>query len=591
MAYDVKKAFQRIEDELIDSMMRNLQRYHLDWEDAEGFDWSQWQVEQLKALEQLRRSNPKKYGKQFASINAKLRRIIVEAEARGQKEEELRILEALSEGGSFPVRPSDGGKGVGGETFFRTNEGKLNALLDATQRDMEKAEHAVLRRADDQYRQIIFDAQVYANTGAGTVEKAVDMATKDFLARGIDSIVYRNGARHTISDYADMAIRTAERRAYLAGAGQKRQEWGLSLVIVNRRGTMQGGNFGHACPHCIPWLGKVLIDDVYSDGKPDGVHPLLSEAMAAGFLHPRCKDGFTTYFPGISTAPDPATKQEVAQAVENEREGNRERYAQRQAEKYERLSKYSLDPANRKQYEARAEEWKRAQSGSSDTPASTPVPLRSHAPVNTSAQIQQVEQEALELKVQADYSNYTPELAKTVNQSIREVQDQFGELTELNLVGTHPNVQGDVAGAFFPNTGLLALRNPGQPDIMQVMKDEAEAQFASGGWSTGDARHVIVHELGHALEKQYLTPEKRAELERIRKAEVLRVTGDENTDIEYAAKEKSPMMDSWGKSAKEDLSLYGLISVKEMISESLAQNILGEPGGIAQQTILILLGR
>ena len=282
----------------------------------------------------------------------------MEAEARGQKEEELRILEALSEGGSFPVRPSDGGKGVGGETFFRTNEGKLNALLDATQRDMEKAEHAVLRRADDQYRQIIFDAQVYANTGAGTVEKAVDMATKDFLARGIDSIVYRNGARHTISDYADMAIRTAERRAYLAGAGQKRQEWGLSLVIVNRRGTMQGGNFGHACPHCIPWLGKVLIDDVYSDGKPDGVHPLLSEAMAAGFLHPRCKDGFTTYFPGISTAPDPATKQEVAQAVENEREENRERYAQRQAEKYERLSKYSLDPGNRRRYEARAEEWK-----------------------------------------------------------------------------------------------------------------------------------------------------------------------------------------------------------------------------------------
>ena len=45
--YSVKLAFARIEDELIDSMMRNLRR-HLQEEKDEGFDWSQWQVEQLK---------------------------------------------------------------------------------------------------------------------------------------------------------------------------------------------------------------------------------------------------------------------------------------------------------------------------------------------------------------------------------------------------------------------------------------------------------------------------------------------------------------------------------------------------------------
>lgn len=357
MDYDVKKSLKRIEGELIDSMMRNLSN-HLNEEESRDFDWPQWQVEQLKALEQLRRSNPKKYGRRFASINAKMRKAIQEAEAKGQKEEELRILKALTEHKSLGERLSAGDNGVGGEQFFRTNESKLDALLSATQRDMEKAEQAVLRRANDQYRKIIFDAQVYANTGAGTVEKAVDMATKDFLAKGIDSIVYANGARHTISDYADMYIRTAERRAYLMGQGQKRQEWGVSLVIVNRRGTMKDGNFGHACPHCIPWLGKVLVDDVYSGGKPDGIHPRLSEAMAAGFLHPRCKDGFTTYFPGISSAPDPATKQEVAQAVEAEREENREKYAKRQVERFERLEKYSLDPENRQKYAVRAGEWK-----------------------------------------------------------------------------------------------------------------------------------------------------------------------------------------------------------------------------------------
>ena len=59
---------------------------------------------------------------------------------------------------------------------------------------MKTAEHAVLRYTDDQYRRTIFDAQVAANTGAKTYEQSVDMATKDFLSRGITLHPYSNGA-------------------------------------------------------------------------------------------------------------------------------------------------------------------------------------------------------------------------------------------------------------------------------------------------------------------------------------------------------------------------------------------------------------
>lgn len=46
--------------------------------------------------------------------------------------------------------------------------------------------------------------------------------------------------------------------------------------------------------------GRVLIDDVYSGGTPsDGNYPLLSEAMAAGLYHPRCRHGAGTYYPEI----------------------------------------------------------------------------------------------------------------------------------------------------------------------------------------------------------------------------------------------------------------------------------------------------
>lgn len=357
--YDVKLAFARIENELIASMMRNLKR-HLKEEEEEGFDWSQWQVEQLKYLQEYRRRNQKEYGPRFSSINAKMEEAIRFAHENGQKDEELNILDAISKDKRIRPRyqnPSQASIEGAGDAFFRVNDRKLEALVEATHSDLEKAEQAVLRRTNDQYRKIIFDAQMYANTGAGTIEKAVDMATKDFLAKGIDSIQYKNGARHTISDYADMYIRTAERRAYLMGEGKKRQEWGESLVIVNRRGTMTNGNYGHACPQCIPWLGKILIDDVYSGGKPDGKHQLLSEAMAAGFLHPRCKDSFTTYIPGISPQEDPVTKQEAKKAVEAEKAENQLQYAERQQEKYERLAEYSLDPENKRKYEARQNEW------------------------------------------------------------------------------------------------------------------------------------------------------------------------------------------------------------------------------------------
>lgn len=350
--YDVGKALARIENEMITSMMRNIER-HIREQEEEGFEWSQWQVEELRSLEEYRKKNQKKYGPQFKEINKRMLKAIEEAKERGSSDQEIEILEALRKG-HIPDRmmtPNGDITGPISNSFFGINKSKMDALVKATENDMQRAEYAVLRRANDQYRRIIFDAEVYANSGAGTVEKAVDMATKDFLSRGIDSIQYSNGARHTISDYADMVIKTAETRAYLMGQGEKRAEWGEQLVIVNKR----AGDY--PCPHCIPWVGKILIDDVYSGGKPDGKHKLLSEAIAAGFLHPRCRDIFTTYFPGISSEPDPVTKAEAKEAAAVEHKENQQQYAERQAEKFGRLAEFALDPDNKRMYGARAEQW------------------------------------------------------------------------------------------------------------------------------------------------------------------------------------------------------------------------------------------
>ena len=355
--YDMCAAFRAIENELMSSMVRNM-KHHRAWEDTEGMHWEQWQALQLKALERYKLDNQRKYGKQFKDINSQIDVILRAARTEGGMSQEISILNAIKKG--LPAKKVS--KGATAE-FFKLNDRKLDSLIKATTDDMQKAETAVLRMANDQYRKVIFNAQVYANTGAGTYEKAVDMATKDMLSVGLNCVEYANGARHTLSDYADMAIRTASKRAYLQGEGVKRQEWGLHLVIINKR--------GNPCPKCLPFVGKLLIDDVWSGGsKADGDYPLMSAAISAGLYHPRCKDGHTTYFPGISTPPDDKfSKQELAEVEARSKQEAGKQYATRQHDKFGRLAKYSLDPENQKHYQQKVEQWKnvRFRTGSQDS--------------------------------------------------------------------------------------------------------------------------------------------------------------------------------------------------------------------------------
>lgn len=342
--YDIGAAFEAVENELIASMIRNMRRHKIE-EIDEDKQWSMWQTEQLRALEKYRKENQERFGAKFKDINNRIEALISTARDEGDMEQEIAILEAIKKG--FPARRVSPGASA---EFFRLNQRKLEALIRATTSDMEKAETAVLRMANDQYRKIIFNAQVYANSGAGTYEKAVDMATKDFIAAGLNCVEYANGSRHTLADYADMAIRTASKRAYLQGEGQKRQEWGISTVIMNKR--------SNPCPKCLPFVGKILIDDVWSGGSAkDGPYPLMSAAIAAGLYHPRCKDSHTTYFPELEDLDNEYSKKDIEDIEEQNRKEARQQYAERQEKKYNRLASFSLDPENKSKYRAKEKEW------------------------------------------------------------------------------------------------------------------------------------------------------------------------------------------------------------------------------------------
>lgn len=343
MGYDVSRAFERIENELLESMMRNLKKHKAE-ETELGIEWTQWQAIQLEELQRFKLEAAQKYGLEFKSMNKKIRETIANASLQGASDEELNVLKALEKG---YVLKRERGLSAG---FFQTNQKRLDALMNAVEHDMKTAQTAVLRYANDQYRKIIFQSQVAASSGAITYEKAVDMATSDFLKSGLNCITYSNGAVHNIVSYADMAVRTASKRAYLMGEGQKRQEWGVSTVILNKR--------FNACPLCMPFEGKVLIDDVWSGGSSkDGPYPLMSSAMAAGLYHPNCKDKHSTYFEGISSKPESRYYEEKPVIKERQLIENKLNHAKRQAKSYNRLAKNSLDAENQETYRARASEW------------------------------------------------------------------------------------------------------------------------------------------------------------------------------------------------------------------------------------------
>lgn len=343
--YNIKEAFERIENELIDSMMRNFSRHRAE-ETKEGYNWSQWQAEQLKSLEEYRKHNAKKFGKCFKTINGKVEEMIRTAKADGNASQEAEILEAVKDGFKATKKPSAHSTAE----FFKVNDRKLDALVKSTTDDLKRAETAVLRMSNDKYRKAIFNAQVAMNTGAVTYEKAVDMACKDMLNAGLNCVEYKNGARHTLSDYADMAVKTANKRAYLRGEGEKRAEWGVSLVVVNSR---QGG-----CPDCAKYIGKVFIDDVYSNGKKsDGNYPLLSTAIKNGLFHPRCKDSTSTYYPELDDLDAPLSEDEIKELDRQRGIEEKQQYAQRQAERFDRRAEYSLDEDNKRIAQTRADEW------------------------------------------------------------------------------------------------------------------------------------------------------------------------------------------------------------------------------------------
>ena len=241
----IARLFEEMELRLIASLTRNLAG-HKEWETSEGFHWPAWQALKIRNLEQYRRQNKALMKEYRPVIDEATEQMLREQFDEGWEQTQQELIE---------INPERAKQSIPDDHFFGVNHRRLNSLIDEIQTTESRVERAALRTMEDAYRQTISRVELSMSAGAITLPQAIDMAVKDFLAQGIRCVEYKNGRRVNIADYAQMALRTAATRSMLLGEAQRRAEFGVDTVLVSQ--------YGACSETCLPWQGKVYIDDVW----------------------------------------------------------------------------------------------------------------------------------------------------------------------------------------------------------------------------------------------------------------------------------------------------------------------------------------
>lgn len=320
---DIRSFFEEMELNLIANLIRNI-FHHKDEEKKEGFNWRAWQAEALKNIDIFRRQNAK-------YVNSK--RPVIDESTKEYLDEQY------SEGSGNRERLK----------FFRFNSDRYDALANEVLNINTNIYSSALRSMDDEFRNVISKRRLNMRSGGMSLRQAIDSATQDFLDRGITSIQYRDGRRVNIASYREMALRTAGSRAQFIADGQLREMMGRDLVLISQ--------YGACSKTCLPWQGRVYIDDVFQeyhgeklDGGKNGIsrngkkYTLLSFAMAGGLFHPNCRHTMVDYIEGITEIPPRLDAKTVRRNSELEQE---QRAKEREIRRLKRYVTGTLDPDKR----------------------------------------------------------------------------------------------------------------------------------------------------------------------------------------------------------------------------------------------------
>lgn len=209
-------------------------------------------------------------------------------------------------------------------------ERSVQAIRDDLVSSLDDVKRRITRLPDDVYKVISPAAAAGQALGHGyTPAQAQAYAWREYVKNGITGFTDRSGRNWSLSAYVEMSVRTATMRAFNDSHLQVIQATGSNLVIVS--------DDGHPCPLCFPWQNRVLCI------VPDGEHPTIAQAIAAGLMHPNCKHVWSIYVEGITVLPP--HREWTEQDALDYRNTQKQRRLELDIRKAKKQLEYAIDPS------------------------------------------------------------------------------------------------------------------------------------------------------------------------------------------------------------------------------------------------------
>ena len=358
---DIARIFEEIELRLIASLKRNLSRHKAE-EEKEGFEWSAWQAEKLNNIDNFRKDNVQIADEYVDVIDDGTRQLMTDQFHEGEHTAEQSVIDVSLSGVNVPdvpaqPQPPEAPTAIPDDHFFGVNKPKMDKLMEDVTTLEKTALTAAVRNMDDVYRTTLNKVQLMMGTGSITLNEAIDLATRDFLDKGINCIVYADGRRVNIADYVRMALRTTSTRATLQGAAKRFAELGYDTVLISQ--------YGGCSETCEPYQGKVYIDDVFTiwNGERSGDFGksnycdkwfmLLSVAIRGGLFHPNCRHTMGQYIEGLTKIPQPIPAEKIREQRELE---EKQRAMERKIRALKRKVEGTQDEKKVKEYKRKLRE-------------------------------------------------------------------------------------------------------------------------------------------------------------------------------------------------------------------------------------------
>ena len=358
---DIARIFEEIELRLIASLKRNLSRHKAE-EEKEGFEWSAWQAEKLNNIDNFRKENAQIADEYVDVIDDETRQLMTDQFHEGEHTAEQSVIDVSESGVNVPdvpaqPQPPEAPTAIPDDHFFGVNKPKMDKLMEDVTTLEKTALTAAVRNMDDVYRTTLNKVQLMMGTGSITLNEAIDLATRDFLDKGINCIGYADGRRVNIADYVRMALRTTSTRATLQGAAKRFAELGYDTVLISQ--------YGGCSETCEPYQGKVYIDDVFTlwSGQISGEFGksnycdkwfmLLSVAIRGGLFHPNCRHTMGQYIEGLTKIPQPIPAEKIREQRELE---EKQRAMERKIRALKRKVEGTQDEKKVKEYKRKLRE-------------------------------------------------------------------------------------------------------------------------------------------------------------------------------------------------------------------------------------------